>query len=161
MAKDNRITGVVLVIFFGIILQLLLGMADTRSTPGKTAVEFTKAYFSLDASMSEYICNELMEEENIVDKYINQVAQEAQDLGFKLNYMRSMLYHIKTDIISEDESEAKIRITFERKRLINPVYTIIGKLFFLGETYEVDETLDIIKEDGRWKICGRAFSLPV
>jgi len=161
MAKDNRITGVVLVVFFGIILQLLLGMADTRSTPGKTAVEFTKAYFSLDASMSEYVCNELMEEENIVDKYINQVAQEAQDLGFKLNYMRSMLYHIKTDIISEDESEVKIRITCERKRLINPVYTIVGKLFFLGETYKVDEILNVIKEDGKWKICNRAFSLPV
>jgi len=161
MARDNRIIGVVLVIFFGIILQLLLGMADTRSTPGKTAVEFTKAYFSLDASMSEYICKELMEEENIADKYINQVALEAQDLGFKLNYMRSMLYNIKTDIISVDESEAKIRITCERKRLISPVYTIIGKLFFLGETYEVDETLNIIKEDGKWKICGRAFLLPV
>ena len=159
MARDNRIIGVVLVIFFGIILQLLLGMADTRSTPGKTAVEFTKAYFSLDASMSEYICKELMEEENIADKYINQVALEAQDLGFKLNYMRSMLYNIKTDIISVDESEAKIRITCERKRLISPVYTIIGKLFFLGETYEVDETLNIIKEDGKWKVCGRAFSL--
>lgn len=161
MTKDNRITGVVLVIFFGIILQLLLGMADTRSTPGKTAVEFTKAYFSLDASMSEYICKELMEEENIVEKYINQVANEAQDLGFSLNYMRSMLYHIKTDIISEDESEAKIRITCERKRMINPIFTIIGKLFFIGETYEVEETLNIIKEDGKWKICGRAFSLPV
>jgi hypothetical protein len=158
MAKDNRITGVVLVVFFGIILQLLLGMADTRSTPGKTAVEFTKAYFRLDASMSEYICKELMEE-GVVDKHINQVAQDAQVLGFKLNYMRSMLYHIKTDIISEDESEAKIRITCERKRLINPVFTIVGKLFFIGETYEVDETLNIIKEDGKWKICGRAFSL--
>jgi len=158
MAKDNRITGVVLVVFFGIILQLLLGMADTRSTPGKTAVEFTKAYFSLDASMSEYICKELMEED-VVDKHINQVAQDAQVLGFKLNYMRSMLYHIKTDIISRDESEAKIRITCERKRLINPVFTIVGKLFFIGETYEVDETLNIIKEDGKWKICGRAFSL--
>jgi len=161
MAKDNRITGVVLVVFFGIILQLLLGMADTRSTPGKTAVEFTKAYFSLDASMSEYVCNELMEEENIVEKYISQVAQEAQNLGFKLNYMRSMLYHIKTDIVSRDESEAKIRITCERKRMINPVFTIIGKLFFIGETYEVDETLNIIKEDGKWKVCGRAFSLSV
>ncbi len=160
MAKDNRITGVVLVLFFGIILQLLLGMADTRSTPGKTAVEFTKAYFSLDASMSEYLCKELMEED-VVDKHINQVAQDAQVLGFKLNYMRSMLYHIKTDIISEDESEAKIRITCERKRMINPVFTIIGKLFFIGETYEVDETLNIIKEDGKWKVCGRAFSLPV
>ena len=158
MAKDNRITGIVLVVFFGIILQLLLGMADTRSTPGKTAVEFTKAYFSLDASMSEYICKELMEED-VVDKHITQVAQDAQVLGFKLNYMRSMLYHIKTDIISEDESEAKIRITCERKRLINPVFTIVGKLFFIGETYEVDETLNIIKEDGKWKICGRAFSL--
>ena len=158
MAKDNRITGVVLVVFFGIILQLLLGMADTRSTPGKTAVEFTKAYFSLDASMSEYICKELMEED-VVDKHINQVAQDAQVLGFKLNYMRSMLYHIETDIVSRDESEAKIRITCERKRMINPVFTIIGKLFFIGETYEVDETLNIIKEDGKWKVCGRAFSL--
>ena len=160
MVKDNRITGVVLVVFFGIILQLILGMADTRSTPGKTAVEFTKAYFSLDASMSEYICKELIKED-VVGTYIKQVAQDAQDLGFKLNYMRSMLYHIKTDIISEDESEAKIRITCERKRLINPVYTIIGKLFFLGETYKVDEILNIIKEDGKWKICNRAFSLLV
>ena len=160
MAKDNRITGVVVVVFFGIILQLLLGMADTRSTPGKTAVEFTKAYFSLDASMSEYICKELMEED-VVDKHINQVAQDAQVLGFKLNYMRSMLYHIKTDIISEDESEVKIRITCERKRMISPVFTIIGKLFFIGETYEVDETLNIIKEDDKWKVCGDAFSLSV
>ena len=160
MAKDSRITGVVLVVFFGIILQLLLGMADTRSTPGKTAVEFTKAYFSLDASMSEYLCKELMEED-VVDKHINQVAQDAQVLGFKLNYMRSMLYHIETDIVSRDETEAKIRITCERKRMINPVFTIIGKLFFIGETYEVDETLNIIKEDGKWKVCGRAFSLPV
>jgi len=160
MAKDNRITGVVLVVFFGIILQLLLGMADTRSTPGKTAVEFTKAYFSLDASMSEYLCKELMEED-VVDKHIKQVAQDAQVLGFKLNYMRSMLYHIKIDIISEDESEAKIRITCERKRMINPLFTVIGKLFFIGETYEVDETLNIIKEDGKWKVCDRAFSLSV
>jgi len=160
MVKDNRITGVVLVVFFGIILQLLLGMADTRSTPGKTAVEFTKAYFSLDASMSEYLCKELMEED-VVDKHINQVAQDAQVLGFKLNYMRSMLYHIETDIISQNESEAKIRITCERKRMINPVFTIIGKLFFIGETYEVDETLNIIKEDGKWKVCGGAFSLSV
>jgi hypothetical protein len=161
MVKDNRITGLVLVIFFGIILQLLLGMVDTRSTPGRTAIEFTKAYFHLDVSMSEYVCNELMEEENVVEKYINQVAQEAQNLGFGLNYMRSILYNLKTEMISQDESQVKIRVTCERKRMINPVFTIIGKLFFIGETYEVDETLNIIKEDGKWKICGRAFSLPV
>ena len=160
MGKDNRITGVVLVVFFGIILQLLLGMADTRSTPGKTAVQFTKAYFSLDPSMSEYVCKELMEED-VVDKFIKQVAQDALDLGFKSNYMRSMLYHIKTDIVSREESEAKIRITCVRKRMINPVFTIIGKLFFIGETYEVDETLNIIKEDDKWKVCGQAFSLSV
>ncbi len=160
MGKDNRITGVVLVVFFGIILQLLLGMADTRSTPGKTAVQFTKAYFSLDPSMSEYVCKELMEED-VVDKFIKQVAQDALDLGFKSNYMRSMLYHIKTDIVSREESEAKIRITCVRKRMINPVFTIIGKLFFIGETYEVDETLNIIKEDDKWKVCGDAFSLSV
>ncbi len=160
MAKDNRITGIVVVVFCGIILQLLLGMADQRSTPGKTAVQFTKAYFSFDASMSEYVCQELMEQD-VVDQYIKQGAQNAQDLGFKLNYMRSMLYYIKTEIVSQDESEAKIRITCERKRMINPIFTIIGKLFFIGETYKVDETLNIVKEDDKWKVCSGAFSLSV
>ena len=160
MAKDNRITGIVVVVFLGILLQLLLVMADQRSTPGKTVVNFTKAYFSLDPSMSEYVCQELVEQD-VVNQYIKQGAQDALDLGFKSNYMRSMLYHIKTDIVSEDESEAKIRITCERKRMINPVFTIIGKLFFIGETYEVDETLNIVKEDDKWKVCGEAFSLSV
>ncbi|MBW2563613.1 MAG: hypothetical protein JRE29_06200 [Deltaproteobacteria bacterium] len=53
MAKDNRITGVVLVVFFGIILQLLLGMADTRSTPGKTAVN-NPATFTWDGGHKEH-----------------------------------------------------------------------------------------------------------
>jgi hypothetical protein len=160
MGRDSRITGVVLVVFLGALLQLLLVMADQRNTPGKTAVNFTKAYFSLDPSMSEHVCQELVEED-VVNQYINQVAQEALDLGFKSSYMRSMLFNIKTDILSEDESEVKIRITCERKRMINPVFTIIGKWFFIGETYQVDETLNVVKEDNQWKVCGRAFSLSV
>lgn len=160
MGRDSRIIGVVLVVFLGALLQLLLVMADQRSTPGRTAVQFTKAYFSLDPSMSEYVCQELVEED-VVNQYIKQVAQDARDLGFKANYMRSMLYHLKTDIVSQDESEAKIRITCERKRMIHPIFTIIGKLFFIGETYKVDETLNIVKEDDKWKVCSGAFSLSV
>lgn len=160
MGRDSRIIGVVLVVFLGALLQLLLGMADQRSTPGKTAVQFTKAYFSLDPSMSEYVCQELVEED-VVNQYIKQVAQDARDLGFKANYMRSMLYHLKTDIVSQDESEVKIRITCVRKRMINPVFTVVGKLFFIGETYKVDETLSIVKEDDKWKVCSGAFSLSV
>ena len=29
----------------------------------------------------------------------------------------------------------------------------------LIETHEVDKTLSLVKEDGRWKVCGRPYSL--
>ena len=75
--------------------------------------------------------------------------------------MKSTLYAVHTHIIAESETEAQVRITARRKRNINPIYTIVAKLFFIGETYEVDEILNVVKEDGQWKICGHAFSLSI
>ena len=75
--------------------------------------------------------------------------------------MKSKLYSVHTDIIAKSETEAQVRITAVRKRNINPVYTIVGKLFFIGKTYEVDEIINVIKEDGQWKICGQAFALTI
>ena len=34
---------------------------------------------------------------------------------------------------------------------------VVGRLFSIGETYSVDETLKLVKEDGRWKVCGNPF----
>ena len=163
MEQGSRFFAIISVIILGLVLQVFLGVLDCKQTPTKIAVAFTKAYYNLDMSMADYLCKELTEEGDfdIVGAYINRVADEARTSGFDLKYMRNRLYSIHTEIISESESEAEVRITATRKRNINPIYTVIGKLFLIGETYTVDETLNLIREDDKWKVCGKAFSLTV
>jgi hypothetical protein len=158
--KNLMIVGFVVVVF--VILQGILISIGKVDSPAAAAVDFTKAYFMLDGpSMSERLCSEIVEDEefNIVNTYLNNVADRARMLGFSKNYMRSQLSHISTELQMTDESNAKVRITGERLRSINPVFAFIGKLFFLIESHEVDETLSLVKEDERWKVCGRPFSL--
>jgi hypothetical protein len=161
MEQGKMFLTIAAVVVLGIIIQGILIGVDTRSTPSKTVIKFTKAYFNLDRSMSKYLCSEFAAEEDVdaAEEYINRMADEAKTLGFSLNYMKSKLYSVHTDIIAKSETEAQVRITAVRKRNINPIYTIVAKLFFIGETYEVDETLVVVKEDGQWKICGQAFAL--
>ena len=158
--KNLAIIGFVVVVF--VILQGILISIGKVDNPVTAAVDFAKAYFMLDGpSMSERLCSELVEDEelNIVDTYLNSVADRASMLGFSKNYMRTQLSHVSTEIQMTDENNAEVRITGERLRSINPVFAFIGRLFFLIESHEVDETLSLIKEDGHWKVCGRPFSL--
>ena len=75
--------------------------------------------------------------------------------------MKNRLYHIQTQTISKKENEAQIRITGKIRVSINPVYAIVANLFNIGATHEVDDIINVIKEDGKWKVCGNLFSLPV
>jgi len=161
MGQAKMFLTIAAVIVLGVIIQVILIGADTMSTPSKTVIKFTRAYFNLDRSMSKYMCSEFATKEDVdaAAEYINRMADEARTLGFGPSYMKSKLYSVHTDIIAKSENEAQVRITAVRKRNINLIYTIVGKLFFIGETYEVDETLNVIKEDGQWKICGQAFAL--
>ena len=113
--------------------------------------------------MTDYLCSELAEQRDagLVQDYINQVADQARQSGFELNYMRKRLFSVHTEILSQSESAAEVRITATAKRNINPAFTIIAKLFFIGETYAIDETLKLIKEEGKWKVCGQVFDLAV
>jgi hypothetical protein len=36
----------------------------------------------------------------------------------------------------------------------------VSRIFFLGETYHMEETLRLVKEDNRWKVCGEPLALP-
>jgi hypothetical protein len=74
--------------------------------------------------------------------------------------MKNELYHIETEIISQNDTDAQIRITGQRRVAINPVYPIVTKVFNIGGTYNVDETINVKKEDGKWKVCGDLFALP-
>ncbi|MGD8665382.1 MAG: hypothetical protein PVI38_16335 [Desulfobacterales bacterium] len=159
-AKNLTIIGFVVVVF--VILQGLLISIGKEDSPVTAAVDFAKAYFMLDGpSMSERLCTEMAEDDelNIVNTYLNSVADRARILGFSTNYMRNQLSDISTELQVTDESNAEVRITGERFRSINPVFAIVGRLFFLIETHDVDETLSLVKENGRWKVCGKPFSL--
>ena len=96
----------------------------------------------------------------MVGDYINRVADEARASGFDLSYMRSKLIDLETNTRMVDDNTAEVHITAERERAINPIYALVGRLFFLIETQPVDATLEVIKEEGRWKVCGQPFSLP-
>ena len=58
-----------------------------------------------------------------------------------------------------DENTAQIQITGERRRSPNPVFGAVAKIFCLGDTHQVEETLTVVKEDDGWKVCGQPFSL--
>ena len=160
-AKNVMILGSVIVRF--VILQAILILSGGKvDSPAQTAVEFTKAYFMLDgSSMTENLCSEISENEeaDIVDGYLFHSAEQARAMGFSPGYMKNQLagVHTETDIM--DETKAKVRITWERLRSINPVYALVGRLFFLIETHKFDETLTLVNEDGKWKVCGRPFLL--
>lgn len=163
MQQGDKFMTIISVVVIGVFLQILFVFADNQDTPAKTAVAFAEAYFNLDPSMSDQLCSDYAgnEESDIVKEYLTRVADDAKISGFDFNYMRSRLYSVHTEILSQDDSEAEVHITAQRKRNINPIFTLVGKFFFIGETYSVDETLKLVKEDGKWKVCGRAFSLNV
>ncbi|KPJ79023.1 MAG: hypothetical protein AMJ54_00785 [Deltaproteobacteria bacterium SG8_13] len=163
MQQGQKFFTIISVLCLALVVQLALIFADCKDTPTRTAVGFATAYFNLDPSMADYLCKEFVEQEDadLVQAYINQVGDEARQSGFELSYMRMRLFGVQTEILSESESEAEVRITAKARRNINPVFTIIAKFFAIGESHPIDETLNLIKEDGRWKVCGKAFSLAV
>ena len=162
MEQGSRFFTIVSVVVVGLVLQLFLGLMDSRQTPTKVAVAFTKAYFQLDRSMEDYLCDEFTAEDtDIVGTFINNVGDQARVVGYSLNFMRSRLFSVHTEILSETDSEVEIHISGTRTRNINPIFTVIGAIFRLGETHTFDEALRLVKENGRWKVCGKAFSLRV
>lgn len=161
MNRGTRFLAFAVVIILAFILQVVLIIADKREIPAEAAIEFTQAYFKLDRAMADRLCNQISEEAegDVVDDYLNRVAEEAKVMGFDLNYMKYALSHIEAATEMEDENTAKIRITADRKRYLNPLFGIVAQLFFLTESYEVEETLTLVKEDGQWKVCGAPFEL--
>jgi hypothetical protein len=159
MAQDNKRSSFTMVLLLALFFQLVFIFADTRDTPGKAAAEFAKMYYQLDAAMSTRLCDELAqdEENNVVAAYIQNMTKEASERGFDVSYMRNTLYNVQTHTLKKDASSAEIRITGEMKKGINPLFAYVGKLFFLGKTTPLDQTVNVIMEGGKWKVCEGFF----
>jgi hypothetical protein len=161
MDRSSKLITFASVVIVALFLQIVLIISDHHESPGKAAVEFSKAYFKLDKAMAERLCSEMTDdgESEVVDDYLNRVADEARADGFDVSWMRMSLSHIEIETQMVDDNTAEVQITCNRRRSVNPVYGIVAKIFFLGETYKVAETLTLVKEDERWKVCGQPFAL--
>lgn len=157
MADSNKgsiITGAILIIVITFFLQVMFVYAQNSDSPNKAATEFTKAFFGLDSSMADRLCQEslIVDGVNVVDKYIDCVTTKAKAEGFRPFFVKNYLYHVQTNTISKDENKAQIKLTCEIKHPL--------RAFFTKESSrKVDKTFDLIMEDGKWKVSGDVFSL--
>ena len=149
------------IIILALILQGLLIIAEQRDTPDKAAVEFARAYFGLDPSMADRLCKELgsTEADDGVQGYLQRVNQEARSLGYGFDYMKQELYHVEAHTSFQGADKAQVRLTATRKRVINRVFGVVAEVFALTQAHRVETTIDLVREDGRWKVCGHPFAL--
>lgn len=156
MVQNNKIITITLVLLLGVFLQVLFVFADIQDTPNKAVVEFSKYYFSYNPAMADRICEErrIVDEVDVVKKYLYQVSEDAKERGFGLSYLKNCLYHVETYTLAKDYNKATIRLTCEVKPWL--------RAFFTGEPpKKIDETIEVVKEGGKWKVCGRKlFALP-
>jgi hypothetical protein len=161
MNSGNKFVVLASVVIVAFVLQVVLIFADRHDSPGKAAVEFSKAYFKQNKCMAYRLCSDVIadEESDVVGDYINRVADEARARGFKPSWMRMALSHTEVEVKMLDENTAEVHLTSISMRSVNPVFGLVSKLFFLGDSYDVDETLTVIKEADGWKVCGQPYSL--
>ena len=161
MPDIRKYLPLLVVICIGIIVQILLIPLDCINKPHKTALSFTEAYLKIDPSMGNYLCEEskTIDEIDTVSQYVYTMTKQAQDRGFDKIYLKSKLYHVMTHTTYIDDSDATVFISAEKRTAINPIFALVTKLFHIGETNSFDTTLEIVKEDGRWKVCGSPLAL--
>lgn len=161
MDSSNKFMVLASVVVVALVLQVVLILADRHDSPAKAAVDFSKAYFKLNDGMANYLCSDLIgdEEIDIVNDYINRVSDAARANGFKPSWMRMALSHIEVEAEMVDENSAQVHLTSSGMRSINPIFGLVSKLFRLGETYDVSETLTVVKETDGWKVCGQPYAL--
>jgi len=73
--------------------------------------------------------------------------------------MKQGLFHVDAKTTMEGADSAVVSLKGERRRTINPVFGLVARWFGLGERHPVEETLNLVKEGGRWKVCGKPFQL--
>jgi len=163
MEKKFRLISIIIALF------IYLSVTPSSIQAGDDAAEkvvkdFAKAYFMLDPSMADYLSEETVINEdgvNLVDFYIENMAMEAQNQGYKLSFLQKKTTKIKTKILNADESSAKILFNATTIRNINPLYRIIGSVFGVLEEYKIQNIITVVKENGTWKIAPGAFDMPI
>lgn len=162
MDRNSNTTWLVVVILLGIFLQIVLVSADDSQAPHRVAIAFAQSFYRLDPAMADYLCSEgrTIDDVDVVEAYIYNVSQTTAAQGFKPNWARSRLYGIATETTFTGDDRAVVKLTADRRKEINPVFAVVAKIFFIGGTYPVEDAIQMVKEDGQWKVCGGLLPAP-
>ena len=160
MSQDSKIA-LITVVIIGTLLQIILAAGDTRETPYGAAIAFSKAYFGLCPDLAQTMANNGInaDEVDVADAYLYSKSVEAAGRGYPTNRLSKMLYNIHTKTIAQGASTATVHISGTTRFAINPVFGFVGKLFFLTSPTDVEETINLVKEGGKWKVAGQPFAL--
>jgi hypothetical protein len=154
MEKDSKIISITLVILLGVLLQVMLIFADIKDTPNEAAVEFTKAYLKYDKDgMAARMCadQQTVDDVNVIDAYVYNASVEADQRGYSLCWLSDRLAHYDTHIVEKGNDKAVVTLEGLRRAPI--------RAFFTKEQEHIHETFELVKEDGKWKVCNPVFSL--
>ena len=159
MAKNIKPVPLAITIVVAVILQFALIAADCVQNPTKVARNFAEAYYYLDADMQDYLCADLAKKEQVVDSYLYRKNLEASQRGLPVNYLRQKFIKMHLSVAASGPDTVKLHLEGTTRVCINPVFMLVGKLFQIGQDYSVDERIELIKENGQWRVCGNPFGI--
>lgn len=159
MDRFRNVIPLTLVVLLGVLVQVGLVAVDTKETPTRAAVAFTEAFYKLSPSVIDHMCSDLVEDASLVEESFYQATSQAKAKGFSDAYPRMQLFQLEAVVLAEDESSAQVRLNASMKRAIHPAFAYFLRLWNMGATYHLDEVVDMVKEDGQWKVCGYDYAL--
>ena len=154
MPKKLDIAPLLIVIGITVVLQLALIGIDCRETPVKVAKAFASDYYYQD-----YLCEDLAKDGELVNNYLISKEKEAYQRGLGTNYLRHMFTKLHVSVVEPGEDKMTVHLTGTTRVCINPAFMMVGRLFGIGQDYAVDETLELVKEGKKWRVCGTPFGL--
>ena len=94
MDRVNRIATFVVTLVLAVILQVVLVVVDGKSTPVKTAIAFSKAYYKLDPCMAQWLCKEDLttDDGDAVDHTV-LLPQQVGDHEHQAEGLDGLLHH--------------------------------------------------------------------
>ncbi len=161
MSNTNKWIPVLMVAIVGAFLQLIFISVDNKDTATGAAIEFVSAYYMLDSDAMKSRIHEdsaTQGEVDLLDEYLHAKKTEAAQRGFNLSYLQFSLSHVDAKVIELGEEKAEIMIHAKKRRCIHPVFTFVAKIFFIGQSHDVDQTYKLVKVEGKWKVTDGAFS---
>jgi hypothetical protein len=161
MKQNSRLFFMFAILFMGLCFHVSFAQAGAN-TPESVVKNFANAYLMLDASMADYMSEDALVNEddfNMVELFLLSKSEDARNTGYSLDFYKMKPLLMKTQVLAKDESSATVSLQAEIIRSINPLYRIVGYLFCLLDTQEVQYEISLVNEDGLWKVGPGALDM--